>query len=218
MNSSKELKRIRAIIEGSNATYATAHEYASELGKILIKAFNDNISASVLPDGRMYYNISKRIMDTMLGLDQNMVANVSAMVQESLNLKAGIGLKALKAPINESRVAGIIDRLSNAEQFDDISWILGEPIKNFSESVVEDVIKANADFHERAGLKPTITRSTNGWCCDWCSKLAGTYNYEDVKRTGHPVFMRHRHCDCLVTYNPSDGRRQNVHSKRWIAP
>lgn len=206
------------MIKSSSATYATAHEYASELGKILIKAFSDNLSASVLPDGRMYYNISKRIMDSMLGLDQNMVANVAAMVQDSLNAKAGIGLRALKAPINESRVAGIIERLSSAEHFDDISWILGEPIKNFSESVVEDVLQANADFHERSGLSPTITRSTNGWCCDWCQGLAGVYNYADVKRTGHPVFMRHRHCDCTVTYDPGDGRRQDAHTKKWLTP
>lgn len=206
------------MIKSSSATYATAHEYASELGKILIKAFSDNLSASVLPDGRMYYNISKRIMDSMLGLDQNMVANVAAMVQDSLNAKAGIGLRALKAPINESRVAGIIERLSSAEHFDDISWILGEPIKNFSESVVEDVLQANADFHERSGLSPTITRSTNGWCCDWCQELAGVYNYADVKRTGHPVFMRHRHCDCTVTYDPGDGRRQDAHTKKWLTP
>ena len=218
IDNSLEVKRVAKLIENGSATYATAHDYASELGKILMKAFSDNLSADVLPDGRMYYNIAKRIMESMLGRDHHLVANFASQVQELLNAKAGFGLKAIKVPMNESRVAGFIERLSSAESFDEISWILGEPVRNFSQSIVEEVIKANADFHANAGMKPTIKRTVVGGCCDWCRQLAGTYPYEEVKRTGHPVFMRHQHCDCLVTYDPGDSRRQNVHTKRWLTP
>lgn len=218
IDSSLEVRRIKKLLDAGNANYATAHDYASELGKILMKAFGDNLSADVLPDGRMYFNIAKRIMESMLGHDHHLVANVASQVQELLNAKAGLGIKALKVPLDESRVAGFVERLANAENFDDVAWILGEPVRNFSQSIIEDVIKANADFHAEAGLKPTIKRIVIGGCCDWCRELAGTYNYAEVKRTGHPVFMRHQHCDCLVTYDPGDGRRQNAHSKRWLTP
>lgn len=216
IDESKEVARITRILESGTATYATAHDYASELGKILMKSFSDHLSSDVLPDGRMYYNIAQRLMESMLGHDHQLVANVASRVQELLNVKAGLGIKALKVPLDESRVAGFVERLSSADKYDDIAWILGEPIRNFSQAIVEDVIKANADFHSEAGLKPTIKRSLVGKCCDWCKELAGTYSYEDVKRTGHPVFMRHRHCDCLVTYDPGDGRRQGAHTKRWL--
>lgn len=216
IDESKEVARITKLIESRSATYAHAHDYATELGRILSKAFSEHLSSEILPDGRMYYNIAKRIMESMLGHDHQLVANVAAEVQGILNAKAGIGIKALKVPMNESKVAGFVERLSSADKYDDIAWILGEPIRNFSQAIVEDVIKANADFHSEAGLKPTIKRIVIGKCCDWCRELQGTYNYEDVKRTGHPVFMRHQNCDCLVTYDPGDGRRKDAHTKRWL--
>ena len=65
-----------------------------------------------------------------------------------------------------------------------------------------------------SGLAPKIKRTSTGHCCEWCEKLAGTYNYEDVRDTGNNVFRRHRHCRCTVEFI-TNGKRQNVHTKRW---
>lgn len=215
VDGSELIRQLLEKIEKGGADYVTVHDYATELGRILSAALQNNLSSAVLPDGRMYYNIAKRIMESTLTNNHHMVANVAAQVQDQLNRTAGFGIKGLKVPPNDDRIKGFIERLSNEPLLDDVKWMLGEPVVNHSQSVVEEVIKANADFHSKSGIKATITRSTTGWCCDWCQKLAGTYDYHEVKDTGNPVFMRHQHCDCLVTYNPGDGRRQNVHTKNW---
>ena len=82
---------------------------------------------------------------------------------------------------------------------------------------MDDCVRENADFQYKAGLSPKIERRTVGKCCEWCSKLAGTYEYDDVKDRGNDVFRRHKNCHCIVSYNPGDGskRRQNVHTGRW---
>lgn len=46
-----------------------------------------------------------------------------------------------------------------------------------------------------------IIRSTTGSkTCDWCRRLAGTYDYADVRKTGHDVWKRHAYCDCRIEY------------------
>ena len=66
-----------------------------------------------------------------------------------------------------------------------------------------------------SGLAPKIKRTSTGHCCEWCEKLVGTYNYEDVRDTGNDVFRRHRHCRCTVEFI-TNGKRQNVHTKKWM--
>ena len=79
-------------------------------------------------------------------------------------------------------------------------------------SIVDDTIKTNVDFHNKLGLKPKIVRKMNGKCCDWCKEVEGEYEYPNVPKD---VFRRHRFCRCTVEYEPGNGKRQNVHTKKW---
>ena len=215
VSDSKVLRDVLGAIKTGTATYKDALIYAQEVGRILEEAYGLHITASALPDGKMYFNIAKRIIDPTLRTDHAMVADVAVQVQELLNKQAGIGIKGVRPMANSDRIKGFIERLSTTEQFEDVSWLLEKPVENFSMAVVDDAVKANANFHYQAGLKPTITRRVVSETCTWCANLAGTYDYAEVKATGHPVFMRHRNCDCLVEYDPGDGRAQNVHTKKW---
>ena len=52
-----------------------------------------------------------------------------------------------------------------------------------------------------------IIRSTTGSkTCDWCRRLAGTYDYADVRKTGHDVWKRNAYCDCRIEYVSSSER------------
>ena len=214
-DNSKIIRELYRKVEQGNATYKEANEFAIEVGELLSGSFKKNLSSSVLPDGRMYYNIADRIIRDTLGNNYELVADISAKIQETLNKKAGIGIKAIKPKINEDKVRGIVDIVSGKEKYDDIAYMLGEPVINFSQSVVNDTVRENADFQYKAGLSPKIIRTSTGKCCEWCDKLAGIYDYEAVSDTGNNVFRRHKYCRCLVEYAPGDGKRQNVHTKQW---
>lgn len=202
-----------ARVRDGTATYVEANEFAIETGEILTKALGRNLSSVVLPDGKMYYNIAERIIGPMMIEDYELVADVAKQVQEELNKSAGIGIKAIKPELNQDRIDGIINRISSADNFDDVSWILDEPIKTFSQSIVDDSIKANAEFHAKSGLQPVIVRKVAGNCCDWCKAVAGTYSYPD--NVPKDVYRRHNRCRCTVDYNPGNGKIQNVHTKKW---
>lgn len=206
-----ELKK--KLVEGV-ASYKDGHAFAIEVGTILVSAFEKNLSSEVLPNGRLYYNIADRIIRPMLKQDFDLIAEYSTKMQAILNKKAKIGIKAIKPEMNEDKVQGIIDITSGKMYFDDIAYMLGEPIINFSQAIIDDTVKANADFQYKAGLSPKIRRISTGKCCEWCDELAGIYDYEEVSDTGNNVFRRHRSCRCLVEYDPGDGKRQNVHTKK----
>lgn len=210
---SQKIKELYLRINNGVATYKEAQEFAVESGKILSESLQENLSSSILPDGRLYYNIADRILRPMLENNYELISDVSVRVQTILNKKSNIGIKAIKPEMNEDKVQGIINIVSGKEKYDDIAYMVGDPIVNFSQTIVDDAIKANADFQWKSGLTPKIIRTSSGKCCEWCDKLAGVYDYEDVKNTGNNVFKRHKNCICLVEFT-IEKNRQNVHSKK----
>ena len=199
-------------IQAGGANYADAGDYAEEVGAALADAFRANLSSAALPGGRMYWNIADRVVRPLLEQDHTLVAEAAQTVQQSLNTAAGLGIRPQPVPLNESRVEGILNKISAAEQYDDVAWVLGEPVKNFSRAIIDESIRRNVEFQGGAGLRPRVIRRVVANCCRWCSNLAGTYTYPDVP---NDVYRRHEYCRCTVEYDPGDGRRQNVHTKRW---
>src|SRR5690606_24452084 len=117
-----------------------------EVGQTLSSVLQAHINSEILPDGHMYFNIADRILNPTLRTNHVMVASVSAEIQESLNKQAGLGLKGIQPDLNQPRIKSIIERTVHEELFEDVSWIIGEPVVNFTQSVVDDTIKANAEF------------------------------------------------------------------------
>ena len=209
----EQLQRIQKMIANGTATYEQAYQYAQVVGETLAQAFEMHISSETLPDGHMYYNIANRILNPTLNRNYIIVAAVSVEIQEILNRKAGLGLRGIRPQINQMRIDSIIEKIVSEEVFDDVAWMLEEPIVNFTRSVVDDTIETNADFQYQAGLYPRIIRIAKGSeVCEWCRALEGTYKYPDVPRD---VYRRHDRCECIVEYDPGDAKRQNIWSKEW---
>lgn len=213
------LKRIRAdflSLLGDEApaadTYAAAADYAERVGAALAEAFRRNLTADALPDGRLYWNIADRVVRPLLEEDHALIADASAAVQLALNQQAGIGIAPQHAALNTDAVNGLLNKLAEAERFEDAAWVLDEPVRTFSRMVVDDTLEKNVSFQGRAGLQPRVIRTAESHCCKWCSALAGTYDYPHVPKD---VYRRHERCRCWVEYDPGEGRRQNVWSKTW---
>ena len=212
VRSSPLVSRVKGLLDEGKATYDDVNSYSLHLGEMLSGTLQKYITPDTLPDGKMYYNIADRILGETMTKDHELISEVATQVQQSLNEAGGLGIKALTPPVNNDRIKGLVDKVSNADQFADAEWILGEPILNFSQSVVDDTVKLNADFQGKAGLRPVIVRRTDSKPCDWCKNLAGTYTYPEVPAE---VYMRHRSCQCTVEYRPGNKRAQNVWSKKW---
>lgn len=233
IENNRRIKELLTLLETGKATYKEANEYAVLVGDSLARAYNSVLSSSVLPDGRMYYNIANAVVRPTLERDHSIIVDFAGTVQKLLNEKAGIGLNAIFPKVDQNRIQGILDRLAEAEDYDLISWILGEPVRNFSQNVVDETIKENAAFQFNSGMAPVIIRTAEApgtgsvkrgnkvykyqVPCKWCKALEGVYEYADVSGRGEDVFRRHEGCRCIIEYSPDGLKRQNVHTKQWGA-
>ena len=197
----------------SDSSYAAAEAYAEAVGAALAEAFRRNLTPDTLPDGKLYWNLADRVVRPMLEEDHALVADAAQAVQQQLNARTGLGLKAQRAVLDEDRVDGILQMVSAAEKFEDAAWVLFEPVRTFTRMTVDDTLKANVDFQGKSGLRPRVVRTAESACCKWCSSLAGTYTYPDVPKD---VYRRHERCRCRVEYDPGSGRRQDVWTKAWV--
>jgi hypothetical protein len=209
---SEIIRNAFATLKAKKATYKTANEFAIEIGEILSKALGASISADKLPNGKMYYNIAQRLLTDVLGRNHELVSGYASDVQKNLNSEAKIGLTAQVPELNQDRIDGLVNRLASEESFDDVKWLLDDPIVNFSQSIVDDSIRKNVEFHHKVGLSPKIVRRVVGHPCKWCKSLEGSYNYPEVPKN---IYRRHGNCRCTVDYHPGNGKKQNVHTKSW---
>lgn len=209
--SSAKIKKALQSLKNNKATYEDANEFAIEVGEILSDVLSKNITVNILPDGKMYYNIADRILNPTMNKNYSLISDFTVDIQTELNHQAGLRIKGQKAKLNQSRIDGIIERLSSADNFDDIKWILGEPMVNFSQSVVDDTVRTNAEFQAKAGFGPKIIRKPDSKPCDWCKNLVGEYDYYDVSDQGNDVFRRHDSCKCTVIFEPRKGKSTKVH-------
>ncbi|WP_240153201.1 hypothetical protein [Streptococcus sp. 1449] len=209
---SEVLKDLLSKLQHSKASYLDANQYAIEIGEILSKALGASLTNETLPDGKMYYNIAQRVLTDVLGRNHELVSDYTEQVQKNLNSEAKIGLAAQVPELNQDKIDGLVNRLASEESFDDVKWLLDDPIVNFSQSIVDDSIRKNVEFHHKVGLSPKIVRRVVGHPCKWCKSLEGSYNYPEVPKD---IYIRHGNCRCTVDYHPGNGKKQNVHTKRW---
>ncbi|MBR3242481.1 MAG: hypothetical protein IKF90_07260 [Parasporobacterium sp.] len=148
----------------------------------------------------------------MMAEEYDLAVDAAMQVVANLNEKAGVRIAPQKPIIDEDRVRGIVDKVSDAENFDDVKWMLNDPVQNFAVHCVDQTVEQNALFQHRAGLRPRIKRDSGGKCCDWCAALDGMYEYPGVPRD---IFMRHENCNCTMEFLPGDGSAQDVYSKEW---
>lgn len=228
------LERLREKAEAGKATYKDADAYAVAVGDMLARTFAEDISQDILPSGRMTAEIANAVVRPALVDDHGIIADFAATVQKALNESAGLGLNAVVPGIDYNRIQGIIDRLTEAEDYNSIAWILGEPVRNFSQNVADESARLNFEAQSKSGLSPKIIRTaeppgtrsikrgkktyTYQVPCKWCAALAGVYDYKKVQATGSDVYRRHEGCRCIIEYSPDGVRRQNVHTKTWATP
>lgn len=191
------------------------NDYAQRCGEILADVFEQELSSEVLPDGRMYWNIAENVVDPMLANNHDLIVQACDRAVTTLNEHNGLGIRAIAPELDSDRMRGINDMLANAEHYDDVAPQFLETVVNFSQNVATESARVNAEFQYESGLRPKIIREAEADACPWCQALEGTYDYAEVKGTGNDVYRRHENCRCRVMYEPGNGRRQNVHTKRW---
>ena len=140
-------------------------------------------------------------------------SEVMAWAEELVTPSAHIGIRAQSVPVDYERIGGIASALEAAEDTAQAESLLRRTSENYARHVGDEAVRRNAAFQRKAGLKPTIRRTSAAKCCAWCAEVAGTYDYADVSRQGNDVWRRHLDCRCTITYI-APGRTETVQNYR----
>lgn len=207
-NDNKKLSRLYQKVRDGTATYAQANEYAIEVGNILAKSYRAN-----LPTETMDFETALKLLNNPMNNNYKLISSYCDSVQSILNGKYRMKVNTVIPDVDQDRITGLAKAVSTAVDEVEAVKLFGEPIINYSQSVVDDVIRENAGFASDLGFSPQIIREYEGphnerghmVDCEYCQSLAGTYDYDDVKSSGSEVYKRHEGCRCTLTYIPNKG-------------
>ena len=117
-----------------------------------------------------------------------------------MNRDAGIGIRYQEPAFDGERAYGLVEELRSNPEFTNIEETFYDQITNFSQSIVDSSVRANAEVASNAGIKTMVIRTASSKACQWCAEVAGQYDYETVKNTGNDVWRRHENCNCTIDY------------------
>ncbi len=203
--------RTMQIIESKLAkhtvNYSDANRYAQEIGNILTGIFREYLPEA-LTDGKLYRAAAEVLVKDPMYQAVNDVNKVARMIQNDLNAQAGIGMNAITPEVNEDQIDGIITGICNAETYAGSEELFMDQLGNFLEGHVDDFVRENADFQSNAGLTVIVQRIADAKCCKWCSNLAGSWLYDQVRDRGNDIWKRHNNCHCQIIYDPRGSKRR----------
>lgn len=187
------------------AGYKDAHAYAVRVGELTGKVLK-----KYQPTDLAEWNLED-LIPGCLGLNHSMVAAACTEAQRNLNRKARVGIRPQEPDFDGNRAYGLVEAVKERGE---IGKLFYDQVTNFSQNVVDQAIKDNAEVQSGAGLHPKIVRTAEAHCCKWCDDLAGTYDYDEVRDTGNPVWARHDNCRCLIEYVADRRERVNNYRRR----
>ena len=210
LNADSRLKVIAEKINLKTADFKDTAEYSEIVSKYISEVIQDNIGEITVPLGKQF------VCNSLLKDHYERINGVLGTVQASVDEKLNIHIAPQKAPFPLERVMQVAHSLEDPTvPPETIVRRAGAPVENVAKSFHDDYIKKNAKFRNDAGLKCYLVRTTDGNCCDWCTQIAGRYDYATAP---DDIFRRHDNCGCTTIYE--NGRqRQDVWTKKsWEVP
>lgn len=201
------IKSLYRRVADGKATYAEVQTFAQRASVIC-----SEVLMGYAPEAD-FAEWARELVTPSLTQMHGLIDDVAQQVQTHINKTAHIGIRAQSVPVDYERIGGIASALEAAEDTAQAESLLRRTSENYARHVGDEAVRRNAAFQRKAGLKPTIRRTSAAKCCAWCAEVAGTYDYADVSRQGNDVWRRHLDCRCTITYI-APGRTENVQNYR----
>ena len=185
------VKQIIRASEDGTATFEMAQNYALALGKVM----GDTIDITGVLSGEGYTveYIANILRPSLIG-SYELSSEAAMMVQDSINKKHGINLKAVKPQLDNSRIDNMITEVYN-KGYEEHKEAIQQQISNFNQSAVDSTIYSNADFLEHTGVTVRYTRIAESGACKWCRDLEGTYTTFEAP---DGFWGHHSNCKCII--------------------
>lgn len=180
-------------LDSGAGTYEEVNDIAAFLGDTIA----EELAKAYSPEALEAYMVA----------GHDLVSLLSETAQRNLNDAAGIGVNPMKTKPPNARIKTLVEDMAIIEP-ERLSDELANVIPPEVLSMVDAIVKYNADFQAKAGLRPIIKRTWSGSYpshdtkhTDWCHDIAGKYTYGTEPSN---VYARHKGCRCKVEYFPNE--------------
>lgn len=241
MKKDRKLKRLAKRIRDGTTYYEGANEYSVRTGELLSEALLDNTETLAF----MSPELASEVLYPMLTSDHEILSEIVSQVQTNMNEANDLGLSALLPDLDTGRIDGLIQKISSYATFDEARYLLAEPIINFSQAVIDQGMRKNAEASARLGLQSVIRRKTAPsevtrgikhvrskkgkvydypysrygnmyrFPCEYCSRLEGVYDYNSLEYGDNTIFRRHEHCRCSLVFENGKSRQNVWWKQEW---
>lgn len=194
-------------IQNKKVTWDDAMIFSKVVGDAM-----SNVVGAVSPEDLGEY--AEEYLSKVYDASTKTVKDVASRVAKVLAQNDGLNIEVPEAPLSD-RIENIVKRFKEAESFDEVSFLTGSDVtENITKSQAVDVIKTNAEFQQRLGLKTYVSRTDAHNCCKWCASMVGVYPVDNVPSDFWRV---HKNCTCSfeykrgntftkITYSSANGR------------
>lgn len=195
-------ERIQVFIRAADANNIgdpDVHNYSRFLGEALGKAFGREIKLSKLPDGRLYWNIAKSVIDPMIRQNHELVVGAGEIAEKIKLKKSGLLIGTVKPKVDEERLRGLLNSFTVEDLTEEeLEVLMLDQTTNITEHFYDQYVRENAEFRYQCGVENVVFRTVGRDPCSWCIDKAGVYDYESVREPGNPVWQRHKCCHCEI--------------------
>ena len=154
LNLDRRASYLIAEIEAGRGTYDMASEYAARVGENLAKVLRRHAPVESIAEWDL-----ENLIPQSLGLDQSIVVYACEQVQTAMNADAGIGIRYQVPQFDRSRAYGLVPELQDNPEFTNIERSFYDQLVNFSQNIVNESIRDNAEVMARAGIKTMVIRT-----------------------------------------------------------
>lgn len=186
-------------LDSGTGTYAEVSRIAELIG--------DEIAVEVAPE------YSEELLEALTAAGHEIISMAGETAQQNLNDAARVGIKPMTTKYPKARVRTLAEELAVIAP-EALPAEIKDSVPSLMMSMVDDIVKYNADFQAKSGLKPVIVRTWSGSYpshdtkhTDWCHDLAGTYDYGSEPNR---VYARHKGCRCRVEYFPDRSAKGRI--------
>lgn len=219
----KTVQDLRLAVRDRKADYDSINQYAARLGELLQQAFTETVKPDMLPDGVMYEDMARALIEPSIQRNYELISQYAEMVQTQIFRKDGLGLNAIAPKYNAEKTEGIIKFVSGLPYEEREKEFL-ETFTTNALQVADGVLEENAKFLNGSGLIVEVERElgppetktytkdgkyegTYNIPCSLCEGIAGTYEYGSEP---DEFWARHEGCRCIIRLTFADGSTKEV--------
>lgn len=210
----KVAAQLRGEIEAINdaLTIAVVDQFAKDSGRILAAEIISVLEWETFPEALLFESTARDIIFPLLEVQHQNLTPYFEKAQDAENIRQGWRIKSKMADFSKSRANGLIETMIN-QPYESLVSSFPATSEQFSQGMIDDSVRSNADFVYKAGYSVYVTRVAEGKACDWCRGLEGVYDYDTLTNRDE-VWQRHEGCMCEIELTRKSGKKEMVENYR----